>query len=56
MVSYALQVEEEVDPHKPSTFKVNKMGTTNNSVDMFSMSVPLSKFPHCLNLLDVRSC
>jgi len=39
MVSYALQVAEEVDPHEPSTFEVNKMGTTNNPTDIFTKPV-----------------
>lgn len=40
MVSYALQVAEEVDPHEPSTFEVNKVGTTDNPTDMFTKPVP----------------
>jgi len=40
MVSYALQVAEEVDPHEPSTFKVNKMGKSNNLADTFTKPVP----------------
>lgn len=54
MVSYALQVAEEVDPHEPSTFEVNKVGTTDNPTDMFTKPVPQSKIQHCLNLHNVR--
>jgi hypothetical protein len=39
MVSYALQVAEEVDPHEPSTFEVNRMGTTNNPADKLTKPV-----------------
>jgi hypothetical protein len=56
MVSYALQVAEEVGPHELSTFEVNKVGTTDNPTDMFTKPVPQSKFQQCLNLLNVRSC
>jgi hypothetical protein len=56
MVSYALQVAEEVGPHELSTFEVNKVGTTNNPADMFTKPVPQSKFQQFLNLLNVRSC
>jgi len=44
MVSYALQVAEEVDPHEPSNFEVNKVGTIDNPADMFTEPVPQSKF------------
>jgi len=40
MVSYALQVAKEVGPHEPFTFKVNKVGTTDNPADTFTKSVP----------------
>jgi hypothetical protein len=43
MVSYALLVTEEVDPHEPSTFEVNKVGTTDNPADMFTKLVPQSR-------------
>ncbi|KAJ4713215.1 Retrovirus-related Pol polyprotein from transposon TNT 1-94 [Melia azedarach] len=36
--------------------KVNKVGTTDNPADMFTKPVPHSKFQHCLDLLNVRSC
>ncbi|KAJ4703438.1 Retrovirus-related Pol polyprotein from transposon TNT 1-94 [Melia azedarach] len=36
--------------------KVNKVGTADNPVDMFTKPVPHSKFQHCLDLLNVRSC
>ncbi|KAJ4715506.1 Retrovirus-related Pol polyprotein from transposon TNT 1-94 [Melia azedarach] len=36
--------------------KVNKVGTANNPADMFTKPVPHSKFQHCLDLLNVRSC
>jgi len=49
MVFYALQVAEEVDPHEPSTFEVNKVGTTDIPANMFTKPVPQSKFHHCLN-------
>jgi len=56
MVSPALQVAEEVGPHEQSTFEVNKVGTTDNPINMFTKPVPHSKFQNCLNLLNVRSC
>jgi hypothetical protein len=56
MVSYALQAAEEVDLHEPSTFEVNKVGIIDNPSDMFTKPVPQSKFQHCLNFLNVRSC
>jgi len=56
MFSDALQIAEEVDPHEPFTFEVKKVGTTDNLTDIFTKPVPLSKFQHCLNLLNVRSC
>ncbi|KAJ4723712.1 Retrovirus-related Pol polyprotein from transposon TNT 1-94 [Melia azedarach] len=36
--------------------KVNKVGTADNPTDMFTKLVPHSKFQHCLDLLNVRSC
>ncbi|KAJ4719824.1 Retrovirus-related Pol polyprotein from transposon TNT 1-94 [Melia azedarach] len=36
--------------------KVNKVGTADNPADMFTKPVPHSKFQHCLDLLNVRSC
>ncbi|KAJ4721737.1 Retrovirus-related Pol polyprotein from transposon TNT 1-94 [Melia azedarach] len=36
--------------------KVNKVGTADNPADMFTKPVPYSKFQHCLDLLNVRSC
>ncbi|KAJ4702231.1 Retrovirus-related Pol polyprotein from transposon TNT 1-94 [Melia azedarach] len=36
--------------------KVNKVGTADNLADMFTKPVPHSKFQHCLDLLNVRSC
>lgn len=36
--------------------KVNKVGTADNPADMFTKPVPHSKFKHCLDLLNVRSC
>ncbi|KAJ4704922.1 Retrovirus-related Pol polyprotein from transposon TNT 1-94 [Melia azedarach] len=36
--------------------KVNKVGTVDNPADMFTKPVPHSKFQHCLDLLNVRSC
>ena len=36
--------------------KVNKVGTADNPADMFTKSVPHSKFQHCLDLLNVGSC
>ncbi|KAJ4710294.1 Retrovirus-related Pol polyprotein from transposon TNT 1-94 [Melia azedarach] len=36
--------------------KVNKVGTADNPADMFTKPVSHSKFQHCLNLLNVRSC
>ncbi|KAJ4703555.1 Retrovirus-related Pol polyprotein from transposon TNT 1-94 [Melia azedarach] len=36
--------------------KVNKVGTADNPADMFTKLVPHSKFQHCLDLLNVRSC
>ncbi|GAA0144157.1 transmembrane signal receptor [Lithospermum erythrorhizon] len=36
--------------------KVNKVGTADNPVDMFTKPVPQSKFQHCLNLLNIQSC
>ncbi|KAJ4712638.1 Retrovirus-related Pol polyprotein from transposon TNT 1-94 [Melia azedarach] len=36
--------------------KVNKVGTADNPADMLTKSVPHSKFQHCLDLLNVRSC
>ncbi|KAL6181625.1 hypothetical protein ACLB2K_048276 [Fragaria x ananassa] len=35
--------------------KVKKVGTADNPADMFTKSVPHSKFQHCLNLLNVTS-
>ncbi|KAJ4721084.1 Retrovirus-related Pol polyprotein from transposon TNT 1-94 [Melia azedarach] len=36
--------------------KVNKVGTVDNPADMFTKLVLHSKFQHCLDLLNVRSC
>ncbi|KAJ4718340.1 Retrovirus-related Pol polyprotein from transposon TNT 1-94 [Melia azedarach] len=36
--------------------KVNKVGTADNPADMFTKPVLHSKFQHCLDLLNVRSC
>ncbi|KAJ4717199.1 Retrovirus-related Pol polyprotein from transposon TNT 1-94 [Melia azedarach] len=36
--------------------KVNKVGTADNPADMFTKPVSHSKFQHCLDLLNVRSC
>ncbi|KAJ4702606.1 Retrovirus-related Pol polyprotein from transposon TNT 1-94 [Melia azedarach] len=36
--------------------KVNKVGTADNPADMFTKPIPHSKFQHCLDLLNVRSC
>jgi hypothetical protein len=36
--------------------QVKKVGTADNPADMFTKSVPVSKFQHCLDLLNVRSC
>jgi transposase InsO family protein len=36
--------------------KVMKVGTADNPADMFTKTVPHSKFQHCLNLLNVTSC
>ncbi|KAJ4708896.1 Retrovirus-related Pol polyprotein from transposon TNT 1-94 [Melia azedarach] len=36
--------------------KVNKVGTADNPVDTFTKPVLHSKFQHCLDLLNVRSC
>ena len=36
--------------------KVKKVCTTDNLADMFTKSVPNSKFQHYLNLLNVRDC
>lgn len=36
--------------------KVMKVGTADNPTDMFTKPVPLSKFRHCLDLLNVTSC
>ncbi|KAJ4721172.1 Retrovirus-related Pol polyprotein from transposon TNT 1-94 [Melia azedarach] len=36
--------------------KVSKVGTVDNPADMFTKSVPHSKFQHYLDLLNVRSC
>ena len=35
--------------------KVKKIGTIDNSADMFTKPVPESKFMHCLDLLNVDS-
>ena len=34
---------------------VNKIGITDNSVDMMTKLVPSRKFEYCLELLDVQS-
>ena len=34
--------------------RVNKVGTADNPADMFTKSVPQSKFQHCLDLINVR--
>lgn len=39
-----------------SRIKVKKVGTADNPADMFTKSVPHSKFQHCLDLLNVTSC
>ena len=36
--------------------KVKKVGTADNPADMFTKPVPQSKFQHCLDLLNIRSC
>ncbi|KAJ4729013.1 Retrovirus-related Pol polyprotein from transposon TNT 1-94 [Melia azedarach] len=36
--------------------KVNKVGIADNLADIFTKPVPHSKFQHCLDLLNVRSC
>ena len=36
--------------------EVKKVGTADNPADMFTKSVPQSKFQHCLDLLNVMSC
>ena len=36
--------------------KVKKVGTAANPADMFTKPVPQSKFQHCLDLLNIRSC
>ncbi|XP_047334161.1 secreted RxLR effector protein 161-like [Impatiens glandulifera] len=36
--------------------KVKKVGTADNHANMFTKSVPHSKFQHCLDLLNVRNC
>ena len=36
--------------------QVQKVGTAHNHVDMFTKPVLVSKFQHCLDLLNVRSC
>ncbi|KAJ4724427.1 Retrovirus-related Pol polyprotein from transposon TNT 1-94 [Melia azedarach] len=36
--------------------KVNKVGTADNPADMFTKPVLHSKFQHCLDLLNVKSC
>ena len=33
--------------------KVKKINTINNHVGMFTKPVPLSKFQHCMNLLNI---
>ena len=33
----------------------HKVGTTDNPADMFTKPVPVSKFQHCLDLLNVGS-
>lgn len=35
--------------------KVKKVGTEDNPADMFTKSVPRSKFQHCLDLLNIDS-
>ena len=41
---------------KSDLFCGHKVGTTDNPADMFSKPIPVSKFRHCLDLLNVRSC
>ena len=36
--------------------KVNKVGTADNPTDMLTKPIPHSKFQHCLDLINVRSC
>ena len=36
--------------------QVQKVGTVDNPADMFTKPVPVSKFQHCLDLLNVGSC
>ena len=38
------------------SIKVKNVGTADNPVDMFTKPVPQSKFQHCLDLLNIRSC
>ncbi|KAL0686869.1 hypothetical protein Bca4012_086546 [Brassica carinata] len=36
--------------------EVKKVGTADNPADMFTKSVPHSKFKHCLDLLNISNC
>ena len=36
--------------------RVKNVGTADNPADMFTKPVPKSKFQHCLDLLNIRSC
>ena len=36
--------------------KMNKVGTADNPIDMFTKSVLHNKFQHCLDLLNIRIC
>ena len=36
--------------------QVQKIGIADNPADMFTKPVPVSKFQHCLDLLNVGSC